>query len=393
TSVRLGYGIYYDSPEMYLLNNMNLQAPFSFSVNFTDGLFDRPFGGRENLNVFPYAGDFDKNSPFQTPFAAVTYVPTWRQPYTQNWNVTLERSFGAWAAQASYVGTKGTNLVGNGNLNPPIYNYSLTLQQNQSTINQRRALPQFQGITDLFTGLNSIYNGLQLSLRRRFGRSFSIQTAYTYSRAIDEISKNAQVTSLNVANPFNYAMSRGPSDNDRTHVFTGSYVWSLPSPKAPLGARWLGSAIGGWEWSGIVTLATGTPFGINSTNDAMAGAGTPQALLVGDLSLPSGRSRGDEINEFFNVAGAAQALPGTWGNIGRNVLRNPDNSNFDTRIARIIPLKFRETASLQCLFEAFSALNHPQLAAPDNRLGRSTFGQVATVNGQRVLQLGLKLAF
>lgn len=393
TSMRLGYGIYYDSSELYLLNNMNLQAPFSFSVSFTDGLFDNPFAGRENLNVFPYAGDFNKNSPFQIPFSAVTYLPTWRQPYTQNWNFTLEHSFASWVAQASYVGTKGTNLVGNGNLNPPIYNYSLTLQQNQSTINQRRPLPQYQDITDLFTGLNSIYNGLQLSLRKRFSHGFSVQTAYTFSKAIDVISKNAQVTSLNVANPFNYNMSRGASDYDRTNVFTGSYVWTLPNPKTPFGARWLGAVIDGWEWSGIVTLATGTPFGINSTNDAMAGAGTPQGLLVGDLSLPSGRSRGAEISQFFNTAAVAQALPGTWGDIGRNVLRNPDSSNVDTRISRIIPLKFRETASLQCLFEAFSALNHPQLAAPDNRLGRSTFGQVTTVNGQRVLQLGLKLSF
>jgi hypothetical protein len=45
------------------------------------------------------------------------------------------------------------------------------------------------------------------------------------------------------------------------------------------------------------------------------------------------------------------------------------------------------------LFEAFSALNHPQLGAPDNRLGRTTFGQIATVIGQRVLQFGLKLGF
>src|SRR6185437_4391353 len=113
TSFRAGYGWFYDTAEMYLYNNMNLQAPFSFGVTFQDGLFDKPYLGRESLNVFPYSGDFSRTSPFQTPFAAVVLQPTWQQPYTQNWNVTLEHSFGSFVASASYVGTKATHLVGN----------------------------------------------------------------------------------------------------------------------------------------------------------------------------------------------------------------------------------------------------------------------------------------
>jgi Carboxypeptidase regulatory-like domain len=393
TSMRAGYGIFYDTAEMYVLNNMNLQAPFSFTVAFQNGLFDRPFQGRENLNVFPYSGDFQTNSPFQIPSAAVVYEPTWRQPYTQNWNYTVEHSFGSWLAQASYVGTKSSELIANRDLNAPIYDYTKDLRTNQSTINARRPRQEFQGMTSIFTGLNSMYNGMQLTMKKRFGRSYSVQGAYTWSRAIDYISKNAQVTSVNIQNPFNWGMTRGPSDNDRTHVFTGSYVWSLPTPKTVLGARWAAAVVGGWQWSGIVTLATGTPFGITSTNDAMAGAGSAFAVATGNVSLPSGRSRGAEINQWFNTAAVGQADAGTYGSLGRNVLRNPGYSNYDTRVSRVVPLKFRETANLQMLFEFFNALNHPILGAPDNRLGRTTFGQITTVSGQRVLQLGLKIGF
>jgi hypothetical protein len=388
TSLRAGYGIYYDSAEMYVLNNMNLQAPFSFSVSFQDGSFDKPYAGRQNLNVFPYSGDFSRNSPFQTPFAAVVYERDWKPAYTQNWNFTLEHSFHSWVAQASYVGTKGTDLLGNRDLNAPIYDYAQTLKTNQSTINQRRPRQQFQSITSLFTGLNSIYNGLQLTLKRRFAHGFTVQAAYTHSRAIDYISKNAQVTSLNIQNPYNWRMARGPSDYDRSDVLTGSYVWALPSPKGPLGV-----VAGGWQWSGLVALASGTPFGINSTNDAMAGGGTAFATATGPLGLPSGRSRGDQIAQYFNTAAVIQADAGTFGSLGRNTLRNPGYSNYDTRLSRNIPLRFRETASMQFLFEAFGALNHPVLGSPDNRLGRATFGQITSAGGQRVLQLGLKLGF
>ena len=62
-------------------------------------------------------------------------------------------------------------------------------------------------MTSLFTGLNSIYNAGQFTLKKRFAKNFSVQAAYTYSRAIDYISKNAQVTSLNIQNPFNWRMA------------------------------------------------------------------------------------------------------------------------------------------------------------------------------------------
>ena len=203
----------------------------------------------------------------------------------------------------------------------------------------------------------------------------------------------APVTSINIQNPFNWRMTRGVSDYDRTHLFSGSYVWSLPNPKTVAGACWAAALIGGWQWSGIVTAGTGTPFGINSTNDAMAGAGSAFAVATGSLFLPSGRSKGDKIVQWFNTSAVTQADAGTYGSLGRNVLRNPGYTNFETRVSRLVPLHFRETASVQFLFEAFNALNHPILAGPDNRLGRTTFGQITSASGQRVLQFGLKVGW
>ena len=75
------------------------------------------------------------------------------------------------------------------------------------------------------------------------------------------------------------------------------------------------------------------------------------------------------------------------------MLRNPGGSSTDVSLTRTVPLKLREATSLMFRAEFFSLFNHPQLAGPDNRLGRSTFGQILTVGGQRVLQFGLKISF
>ena len=201
------------------------------------------------------------------------------------------------------------------------------------------------------------------------------------------------MTSANIANPFDAHMSRGPSDFDRTHRFTTSFVWNLPKAGQALGSRPLGAVADGWQFSGIVGLTSGSPFGINSTSDQMAGAGSPRADLAGNLFLPSGRSRGEQIAQYFNTSAAVQTQPGSYGTLGRNVLRNPGGSSTDVSLSRTVPLKFREGTSLMFRSEFFSLFNHPQLAGPDNRLGRSTFGQILNVGGQRVLQFGLKLSF
>jgi hypothetical protein len=250
TSLRLGYGIFYDAPMLFSLNNMNLQTPFSFTVSFPDGLFDDPFKGRQNLNTFPFSGDFDKNTPFQSPTSAVVYQPRLKLPNVQNWNVTVERSLGNWRFQGSYVGSKATQLISDIALNPPIYNYNLTLAQNKSTINARRPMQEFSGVSGIFNGLNSSYHSLQSSANKRFSRAFSVQLAYTFSKALDYRSSNNEASTGSVWNPFNWRMQHGPSDFDRTHRFIGSYVWNLPKPGQALHSRALAVVTDDWQFSG-----------------------------------------------------------------------------------------------------------------------------------------------
>ncbi len=394
-SIRGGYGLFYDAPELYVLNNMNLQSPFSFSVTFQDGFFDNPFKGRESLNVFPFAGDFSPNSTFQKPFSAVVLEPQWHQPYTQNWNFTVERALGGtWTARAGFVGTKSSHLIANYDQNAPVYNFSRTLQQNQQSINERRPRAQFQNIETMMNGLGSNYNSLQAALNKRFSSGFTIINSYTWSKNIDYWSSNGEITTQELPDPFNFGISRGLSDFDRTHRFTSSFVYTTPTMKGDGAARVAYAVLSNWQMGGIVTLQSGVPFSVRSTGDRTAGAGTPRPDLIGNLNLPDGRSRGDLVARYFDTSAVAQPAPGTYGNLGRNILRGPGYANTDASVSRMFPMKFREGANLVLRAEFFNLFNRPQLGLPENRIGNATFGRItSTAADPRILQFGLKIGF
>ena len=349
TSIRGGYGIFYDTPELWLLNNMNAQTPFSFLVQFNDGNFDDPYRGRESFNVFPFSGDFDPKTPFQIPFDTTALESKFVQAYVQNWNLTVERKLGAeWLLRVAYVGTKATHLMADYDQNAPIYDFSRSLAQNQDTIDARRPRSKYQRIMTLFTGHNQIYNSLQTSLNRRFSRGFSVLASYTWSKNIDYNSRNNNVLDNIIPNPFNFFSTRGVADNDHPHRFVTSFVWNLPDPGKRAGSPVLSAIAGNWQMSGIVTLQSGRSFGLSSSGDRAAGAGSPFPDLVGNLFLASDRSRGEKIARYFNTGAVVQPAPGTYGTLGRNVLRGPAFYNTDMSVSRNIPLKFREAAKL-CL--------------------------------------------
>ena len=225
-------------------------------------------------------------------------------------------------------------------------------------------------------------------------RGFTVLTSYTFSKNIDYNSRNNNVLDNVIANPFNFFYSRGVADNDHPHRFVTSFLWDLPGKtldSAPLRA-----ILGYWQVGGIVTAQSGRPFTINSSSDraALNGPNNPRADLVGTLALPDGRSRGAQIDQYFNTSAVTQAAPGTFGTLGRNPLRGPAYINSDISVARSFPLKFREAAKLTFRGEAFNIFNRPQLATPNSTVGVGGFGKITSTDGDpRILQFGLKVDF
>src|SRR5262249_28105769 len=202
-------------------------------------------------------------------------------------------------------------------------------------------------------------------LNKRFGRGVSILGSYTFSRNIDYVSSNNNTEDSTLINPFNFGYTRGPADNNHPHRFVASFVWSLPDPGKRTGSKLLSAILGNWQFSGIETIQSGRQFSIYSSGDRTAGAaggpgGDALADLTGNLTVTGG-GRGAQIAQYFDKTAVAQAREGTYGTLGRNVLRGPRYSNTDLSVKRAFPLGFLEGARASFRSEFFNLFNHPNL--------------------------------
>jgi hypothetical protein len=394
TSIRAGYAIFYDAPSLFSANNANNVAPFSYSVQFNDGLFDNPYLGRESLNRYPLAG-FSADSPFASPLRTIVLDGQYVTAQTQNWSLTVERQVAPdTRLRVAYVGTRATHLKGEYDQNAPIYNPNLTLAQNRATIDARRPLAGFQTIDRFFHGLNSDYHSLQISVDKRYSAGFTILASYTWSKALDYQSINQAASDAALSNPYNFFFGRGPTNQNRPHRFVTSFLWDLPGRNlhSPV-AR---AVLADWKLSGIITLQSGRPFGIAATGDPLAGISGARADIIGSgyPVLDTGRSKGAKVAEYFDTTRFRTPAPNTWGTLARNSLQGPGFSDTDASLVKSFHLPLGESGLGQFRFEAFNVFNRTNFSLPNTGLTNPTFGRLTSTDGDaRILQLAVKVIF
>src|SRR5262249_50777115 len=125
------------------------------------------------------------------------------------------------------------------------------------------ALPNpniFQG-QSIYTDAQSFYNALQVLMKKRLSKGFQVQVSYTFSKIVDDSTAGAgnsnyptEGSSSQVWNPKG---DRGLSGLYQHNNLVVNGIWNLPSPGGP---RLVSAVLGRWQFSGIFTAASGTPF-------------------------------------------------------------------------------------------------------------------------------------
>lgn len=413
--LKASYGIFYEP--YYTGNGGPLQSPISAppylqtpQVNGPES-FSNPY---LNQNLF--------NGQFAEPMTLLTLEPRLALPYAQDWNFTVEKSFGDdWLLDVGYVGTNGTHLPrfieGNPTVFVPGVDSSGNPISNENNVNQRRlysgcTLAQPNGCVFASAGLiagiaSSSYNALETSLHKRFGHGLSFLASYTYSKSIDDVSSfnitgsaSQPVAGENdlAQNPFDLAAERGRSMFDARHRFVLSYQWNLPFWNHP--SNWYQHAFGNWQVNGIATLMSGTPFTVFDSSDNSLQGGAPEVTgfsanrpnLVGN---PNAGPRTPQ--EWFNVSAFQQLAPDplgrfqVFGDEGRNVVEGPGYMNWDFSVFKNMVVT--EGKNLQFRAELFNLLNHTNYRLPVSDISSPNFGQIQADVSPRVVQLALKFLF
>jgi hypothetical protein len=386
TTIRSGFGVFYQPPFVEAYNNMVDSAPWSPQVQIFGVPFDNPYKAYPNPFPAQYA-PFVPPSNVQfilPPSLAVSYTPDWKPGRTMSWNLTVEHQLrNNLLIRAGYVGSKGTHLGYNSDVNAPFPGPGATAG-NES---QRRPNQNFQEVVEDVSGGNSIYNSLQVSMEKRFDHGFTVSANYTYAKSIDQVSYLTDLCGVNVINPYNVGAYRAVSDFNVPQRFVLNYLWQLPSPKEGV----MKALLGGWETSGIWNWQSGFPLNITSNDDrSLSALGNDLADEIGPRSYTSG-PLATRIAQWFNTSSFTSARLGTFGNAGRNVLMGPKTFNIDFSAHKVFTL--RERWRLQYRAEFFNGLNHTQLNNPDTGVIDSNFGRITGARSPRILQMALKMIF
>ena len=423
TSVRMGYGIYYDQVlngtyEQNIGQNPPYQQTFTISA--------LPSG---TAATTPRLDQPVPTGVVVTPAAALTALsiravqPDWKDPYMQHWNLDLQHQFGKdgkTVVTAGYFGSKGTHLIGTYELNEvpagralaslcasgasttptiPCQNpgAAFTSTANSAILDQIRPFRGYRSIAIITPQFNSNYNALQISAQRRFAGASQIQLAYTWAKNLTD---NQTDRSTAPQNSYNNKGDYGRATLDRRHVFTINYVYELPFYSQQNG--FTGKLLGGWQMSGIVALRTGIPFTPATSSFDPAGLGFVPALVAGgrpNVLCDPNANAPHTLQQYFNTA-CFQANPtvtttgvtNVIGNGGRGAINGPPTTRFDFSMMK--NFRIRESMQLQLRAEAFNIFNHTNFQTfASTNVTSAVFGQISVVRDPRTIQLGAKFIF
>jgi outer membrane receptor protein involved in Fe transport len=382
TAIRGGYGIVYEAINANVIQN-NLQ-PFRYTFNFQLPNLDAPL---RNVPALPLT--VNRTNPlFVPPYSLFYPDPTMRNPYVQQFSLgIMQQVLRDLAVTASYVGKLGRKEPLGLTMNPGLPAPGASL----ANLDARRPFKGYGDIQDYSTQGNSEYNGLQLQVDKRYSRSFMVTGAYTFSRAIDTYSNISETASIPIV--YDLHESWALSDFNSKHILSIGYSWDLPRLDSLHGVfgTAIKSIVGGWQTSGRFFARSGRPLDIrNGADVAFSGTPNQRPNVFGDPVLGTGRSRNDEIAEWFDPNVFALPANGTYGNLARNAVLGPPTSSTAASLNKFFSLPGREGMKLQFRSEFFNVLNHPTLSSVNTTMGTS-LGKVTGFGSMRQIQLALKL--
>jgi hypothetical protein len=381
--------------------------------------------GYQFPNIYAGAGNGGCTTCFGQDYFGTANSTNWKDPYTEQFALNIERSLGnKYAARLSYIGSETHQLVWAPDEN------TLPFSSTVSAANQplsARLFPNWGRINSRATGANENYQSVQADLSRHFQGGLQFDSTYTFAKALADNqgpasnggfageSGGARATSI-LARYVDYGNVYGT----RRHRWNNTMVYTLPFGRGQrFGAslsRFTDLFVGGWQLSNIFLWQSGpfesayfpagqgdpsgTGSGLTGTNTGFDGGHRNQApdRVAGISFKPNGRNRLNWVNpgaltcpglSGFTIGSscttgsgkAPSPLPiGRFGNLRPGSIVGAGTVNLSTGLSKSFHLT--EHVNLRAEGTFTDILNHTNLGDPNVNISSPSFGLITnSING------------
>ncbi len=443
TSLRGGYGISYERNFGNVTYNVALNPPSQLAISFTNVDVGAPIPiSTGALGTFSQSTGPSVQKAI-SPGTVRAVDPRIKPAYSQFYTLALEHQVSqTFALGLTYTGTRGIHNYSIANYNRSyygqLYENDPTRYQPSNAVNTNRLNPQFTSINVRGADGDSYYNGLNVSARAAnlYHQGVTLTTNYTYSHSTDNTSStftdgqsNGGVGGVAYLDPFNHGLDHGNSDFDVKHRISVGLLWAPPYFDRSNYVERL--ALGGWEFGGIFSASTGTPFSMydcggnditacpraffrnppsfQRTGNSKPIAGSPDTFDYMDFPAYNSSNytlyrdpkvlttAGVGAGDLPTIINGIDTFPGMSA---RNTFRGPGVMTFNADLNK--NFKVTERVGLQLRAELYNVLNHANsylvLGGAVNDVSSTPYIQSYKNNGysgtlNRQLQLAGKLIF
>ena len=404
TVLRGGYGKYIE----VLMSTAALSA---WGTTASDvGTFPNTFAASgAPIYQLPYSWPSNIAQPGSQAYFQVTALH-YKDPYVQEWNLTLERDLGAgFGLRVSYDGNHSTNLGTGMNIDQP----------GPNTIgygNLPKSAFPYPLWSEIYYNDNEgfgNYNAATVSVKKRLSFGLQLQSSYIYARNLSDLGGNPGTPAGGFAgeyggtlsNPAQPGLDYGNVNFTRRQRFLTTFLYDLPFGKGKMLVNssngLVDRVVGGWELAGILLFQSGPFMTVSQLNDP-CGCGYNifnstggRADTVADVSPTAGQSLAQWINPaaFSTPANAI----GRFGDSEAGGVVGPGTQAVSMSLIKSIPVK--ESVRAQLGIQVANLFNHPNFAAPGNlTLGVAAFGQITALQtaegaGPRQIQFTGRITF